>query len=1296
MSKFTPSPQEVALVNQIFIQADAQKLGVVNGDAAVKVFSGTKLSPTVLAEIWNLADDDNKGVLTRKDVAVAIRLLGHAQRGERVTEAHIHKPGPVPLIEGLNGPLSRQGTGLPTTKSPPPGAAAAFPPLTPQDKAKFMKLFLGCGPANGILPGEKARDVFVKSKLPVDKLSQIWSLADTKNRGALDATDFTIAMYLIQASMSGQIQVVPQTLPPYVYEQAKNTVEGVISHATGSSGSFSPSAFGGFPGRPTSAIQPQFTGQAPLQPQSTGHRPTPPLPARSVSIPAFPLAPQATGQLPQWDVTPTEKATSDQFFDTLDTQKRGLIEGEVAVPFMVQSKLSDDVLAQIWRVDLSDLNNDGHLTRDGFAVAMHLIQAKLAGKDVPATLPPTLIPPSMRATAFPPPSHPPVSDVMRDLLWDDTPPPSAQQPVSPFPPPQAGTISPQHTAQPTTNFFAASDPFANSSFIFLTYHVPPSAHKDLLGDDDEPVAASPPLQDKSAEIGNTQNQLHSTNRALETSRNERVDLERKLSEQAAQLSALQTQLSSAKAAYETETRLLTTLRERFSSQTADIQKTRQELIHAESDLSAIRVEKAEVEGSFLRDKEEVRELQRKMTEQLATREAERTKWAKESEEAQHEADSIAKEREQAEAELATPPETTPTIPERVASPVSVSSVAFAASHALPVSPEAASPALSGKSTNPFERLAFGSPPRSQSPFLPFSGSAVQSPMPTGASPAPQAVDPPAADPFGFEEAFGADEHSPSGEPESSISEPTTATTESSGDSPFGASEAPGAATGSDITSPTDTDLFITPPTTATMQVLSQGEATSQANDDQTEPVTAASPNVEMRIPGHFSITSGNIPDRQEGNTDLDHQLKELDPEESDSDSDSDNEPLTSVKAKLQPHGAVDSEAPAGSSSAFDDSFGISSSMTAKSPDVATPSAGTSTLTTVPTTSSVTPTAEPIAVTSPPDTPPAPAGVSDFDEALGKLSGSGTSQFSHVSQFTFDSAFEDDFDFAAAKAATASSSSPITNGNTVLAPSIPAFPPVTQPHTNSGFDAAFLSQPSSEVAPSPAAAISPAPAIFPSVPASTSHARPFSFDDVFGSAVPAQPSLGASVQPAPSGAPDLSFDNVFGGTSASDALALDNSFSSSAYQPPAGSPPAQKGTAFPAMSPPSSPTHATSSRSRRSPSPPTRQMSPPPRNNSPKPRPSTASSEKEKSTRHSKLSIRLPFGRKKNKQDPMPSHLSQSHMVEEPPSGATPAAEDDLDAVKTLCSMGFSRTQAVTALEQYDYDVQRALNSLLGE
>ena len=147
--------------------------------------------------------------------------------------------------------------------------------------------------------------------------------------------------------MSGQLAVIPQTLPPFLYEQAKPTVEGVVSHATGASGSFSPTALGGFTGRPLSGIQPQYTGQAPLQPQTTGHRPTPPLPARTASIPPFPVSPPPVPQV-QWDITPAEKASSDQFFETLDTQKKGFIEGDVAVPFMVQSKLSDDILAQIW------------------------------------------------------------------------------------------------------------------------------------------------------------------------------------------------------------------------------------------------------------------------------------------------------------------------------------------------------------------------------------------------------------------------------------------------------------------------------------------------------------------------------------------------------------------------------------------------------------------------------------------------------------------------------------------------------------------------------------------------------------------------------------------------------------------------------------------------------------------------------------------------------------------------------------------------------------------------------------
>ena len=177
------------------------------------------------------------------------------------------------------------------------------------------------------------------------------NLADSKNRGFLDSVDFAIAMYFIQAVMAGQISVIPTSLPPGLYQQAGGSAPpSVRSHATGTSGSFSP-VHSAFPqNRP---IQPQYTGQSHLQPQVTGSaftvKAAPPVPARpspsQVGSGAFGL----NAPLP-WDVTPAVKANADRFFDDLDTSHKGFIEGEVAVPFMLQSKLPSEVLAQIWYV----------------------------------------------------------------------------------------------------------------------------------------------------------------------------------------------------------------------------------------------------------------------------------------------------------------------------------------------------------------------------------------------------------------------------------------------------------------------------------------------------------------------------------------------------------------------------------------------------------------------------------------------------------------------------------------------------------------------------------------------------------------------------------------------------------------------------------------------------------------------------------------------------------------------------------------------------------------------------------
>lgn len=111
--------------------------------------------------------------------------------------------------------------------------------------------------------------------------------------------------------------------------------------------------------------------------------------------------------------------------------------------------------------DLSDLNKDGRLTRDGFAVAMHLIHGKLAGKEIPVSLPPSLIPPYMRPdTTATPLQHEP-----QDLFtWDETPPQSAAAPPtrSGLQSTPTGTQSSVTTSSAFTLPSSSSDPFGSA------------------------------------------------------------------------------------------------------------------------------------------------------------------------------------------------------------------------------------------------------------------------------------------------------------------------------------------------------------------------------------------------------------------------------------------------------------------------------------------------------------------------------------------------------------------------------------------------------------------------------------------------------------------------------------------------------------------------------------------------------------------------------------------------------------------------------------------------------------------
>ncbi|XP_069445262.1 epidermal growth factor receptor substrate 15-like 1 isoform X10 [Ovis canadensis] len=104
---------------------------------------------------------------------------------------------------------------------------------------------------------------------------------------------------------------------------------------------------------------------------------------------------------------------------------------------------------RVW--DLSDIDKDGHLDRDEFAVAMHLVYRALEKEPVPSVLPPSLIPPSKRKkTMFPGavpvlPASPPPKDSLRS-----TPSHGSVSSLN-----STGSLSPKHSikqAQPTVSW----------------------------------------------------------------------------------------------------------------------------------------------------------------------------------------------------------------------------------------------------------------------------------------------------------------------------------------------------------------------------------------------------------------------------------------------------------------------------------------------------------------------------------------------------------------------------------------------------------------------------------------------------------------------------------------------------------------------------------------------------------------------------------------------------------------------------------------------------------------------------
>ncbi|KAF7728439.1 hypothetical protein EC973_006119 [Apophysomyces ossiformis] len=321
-------------------------------------------------QIWETADRENLGYLTPETFSIALKLIACAQHGQDAVDPILATSVPLPQFEGIrldaSSPVMQRNTMADTIK--------------PAEREKYIAIFRANNPVNGVIEGDAARNILLKSKLPAKTLGDIWNLADVRKSGNLNQTEFIIAMHYVAKLMERSLTTLPPQLPPHVYAAAAGNVQSPVLRQM-STDRLVASPIQSFAATPR---------------QMNNMVATPPQRAQAIdSLGNMAFSSAATAKEPrQWDVTAQEKAQYDVFFDKIDMRRVGFIQGREAVEFFKNSRLPDADLAQVW--DLADTQQCGRLTRDEFAVAMHLIHKRLRGEPLPQTLSSTLIPPSPR------------------------------------------------------------------------------------------------------------------------------------------------------------------------------------------------------------------------------------------------------------------------------------------------------------------------------------------------------------------------------------------------------------------------------------------------------------------------------------------------------------------------------------------------------------------------------------------------------------------------------------------------------------------------------------------------------------------------------------------------------------------------------------------------------------------------------------------------------------------------------------------------------------------------------------
>ncbi|XP_055856485.1 intersectin-1 isoform X1 [Episyrphus balteatus] len=333
--------------------------GYVTGTQAKGFFLQSQLPPLILGQIWALADTDSDGKMNINEFSIACKLIYLKLRGLEIPKAL-----PPTLLASLSSAVG-------TPSITPTGS------LSPMDQVKSVATPI---PIQGaVVMPQVAPVAAMPTVMPVMAPPGMTPIVPGVPvvPGVLPAMIPGQGVIPTNMHVAAGMPIAQQQIPPLI-APAPGVPRGIVPVGA------APQII---PGKITSPP----TADASVLPAP----PTPPQsnpPSRHMSISE--RAPSIESPQVDWAIKGPAKLKYTQVFNSTDRSRSGFLTGVQARGILVQSKLSQAVLAQIWT--LSDLDCDGRLSCEEFILAMYLCDKAMSGEKIPVTLPPDLIPPSFR------------------------------------------------------------------------------------------------------------------------------------------------------------------------------------------------------------------------------------------------------------------------------------------------------------------------------------------------------------------------------------------------------------------------------------------------------------------------------------------------------------------------------------------------------------------------------------------------------------------------------------------------------------------------------------------------------------------------------------------------------------------------------------------------------------------------------------------------------------------------------------------------------------------------------------